>query len=252
MIKIFRRIRQQLLSENKFSKYLIYAVGEILLVVIGILIALQVNNWNQSRNDKNLELKILHQLTVDLEDNLEEIKGIYNQAMHRRNIIDSIRSYFNQDRALDSLLIQYFDQITFSDIFNSANTTYKYIQNAGVNFISNDSIRKAITEMYEGDFHNITIRQELEGNIRELDLKPYMQSRFRSKNIAVTASGIKLDKEAIYPIDYETLKKDFEFENILLKLKNQILRRTLHLTNTIKDLEALIIDVNSEIKLLKK
>jgi hypothetical protein len=45
VVKFFRRIRQKLVAENKFSRYLIYAIGEIILVVIGILIALQVNNW---------------------------------------------------------------------------------------------------------------------------------------------------------------------------------------------------------------
>ncbi|NJB72034.1 hypothetical protein GGR42_002525 [Saonia flava] len=53
MIKFFRKIRQNLLSENKFSKYLIYAIGEIILVVIGILIALSINNWNNENQEKN-------------------------------------------------------------------------------------------------------------------------------------------------------------------------------------------------------
>ncbi|WP_425287337.1 DUF6090 family protein [Lutimonas vermicola] len=47
MIKFFRKIRQKTLTENKFSKYLLYAIGEIILVVIGILIALQINNYNE-------------------------------------------------------------------------------------------------------------------------------------------------------------------------------------------------------------
>ncbi|MGW9684470.1 DUF6090 family protein [Flagellimonas sp. 2504JD1-5] len=55
MIKFFRRIRQRLLSENKFSKYLLYAIGEIVLVVIGILLALQVNNWNEQRKNRSNE-----------------------------------------------------------------------------------------------------------------------------------------------------------------------------------------------------
>ena len=55
MIKFFRRIRQRLLSENKFSKYLLYAIGEIVLVVIGILIALQINNWNEDKKNNRLE-----------------------------------------------------------------------------------------------------------------------------------------------------------------------------------------------------
>ncbi len=56
MIKFFRKIRQRLLTENKFSKYLIYAIGEIILVVIGILIALQINNWNELNKIKKSEI----------------------------------------------------------------------------------------------------------------------------------------------------------------------------------------------------
>jgi hypothetical protein len=70
MIKFFRRIRQQLLSENKFSKYLLYAVGEIILVVIGILIALQINNWNDQRKlnqqEQTYYCKIAEDLQVDI------------------------------------------------------------------------------------------------------------------------------------------------------------------------------------------
>jgi sensor domain CHASE-containing protein len=59
MIKFFRRIRQQLLSENKFSKYLLYAIGEIILVVIGILIALQINNNNNYNEQRKIEREYL-------------------------------------------------------------------------------------------------------------------------------------------------------------------------------------------------
>ncbi|SHH42148.1 DUF6090 family protein [Winogradskyella jejuensis] len=67
MIKFFRRIRQQLLSENKFSKYLLYAIGEIVLVVIGILIALQINNWNEAKANEARLIKILKEIRLDLE-----------------------------------------------------------------------------------------------------------------------------------------------------------------------------------------
>jgi hypothetical protein len=59
MVKFFRKIRQQLLSENKFTKYLMYAVGEIVLVVIGILIALSINHWNDQRKNSAFEQDIL-------------------------------------------------------------------------------------------------------------------------------------------------------------------------------------------------
>jgi hypothetical protein len=66
MIKFFRKIRQKMLTESKFGKYLLYAIGEIVLVVIGILIALSINNWNQYNNDRILEKEYLERIKKDL------------------------------------------------------------------------------------------------------------------------------------------------------------------------------------------
>ena len=78
MIKFFRKIRQQLVSENKFSKYLIYAIGEIVLVVIGILIALSINNWNESRKAKNAELQLYFKILDDIQDQYSYTKSEFN------------------------------------------------------------------------------------------------------------------------------------------------------------------------------
>ncbi len=71
MIRFFSRLRQTLLSENRFSKYMLYAVGEILLVVIGILIALQVDNWNEERKKQQEISKLLSDIEQDLLLNYE-------------------------------------------------------------------------------------------------------------------------------------------------------------------------------------
>ena len=65
MLKFFRKIRKELLSENSFSKYLLYAIGEIILVVIGILIALQINNWSEEKKDTKKEYQILLSISED-------------------------------------------------------------------------------------------------------------------------------------------------------------------------------------------
>ncbi|HBR54223.1 MAG TPA: hypothetical protein DEA82_11320, partial [Flavobacteriaceae bacterium] len=73
MIKFFRHIRQRLIADNRFSKYLLYAIGEIILVVIGILIALQINNWNEERKERFTEQKILKQLQKEYTQNLKQL-----------------------------------------------------------------------------------------------------------------------------------------------------------------------------------
>ncbi|WP_445383631.1 DUF6090 family protein [Robiginitalea sp. IMCC43444] len=73
MLRFFRQIRQRLLSENKFSRYLLYAVGEVLLVVFGILIALQIDNWNEERKLRIEEQTLLSQLKEDYQANLEQL-----------------------------------------------------------------------------------------------------------------------------------------------------------------------------------
>ncbi|MCW5518178.1 DUF6090 family protein [Muriicola sp. Z0-33] len=77
MIKFFRKIRQRLLTENKFSKYLIYAVGEIVLVVIGILIALSINNWNELKKQRIEEIGLLRDLKTDFEIKNKQLQKEY-------------------------------------------------------------------------------------------------------------------------------------------------------------------------------
>jgi hypothetical protein len=95
MIKFFRKIRQNLLSEGKTGKYLKYAIGEIVLVVIGILIALQINNWNEQRKDKIKEQGLLNQLQEDYQSNLLQLEEkmvtreiSLNSALQLLNAID--------------------------------------------------------------------------------------------------------------------------------------------------------------------
>ena len=76
MIKFFRKLRQKLLAENKFSKYLLYAIGEIILVVIGILIALQINNANTYRKETHTLHGYLRSIKNNVESDKQQIKAI--------------------------------------------------------------------------------------------------------------------------------------------------------------------------------
>ena len=96
MIKFFRHIRQRLLSENKFGKYLTYAIGEIILVVIGILMALQINNWNESRKEKALAKNYYHRLISDLKADKAYANRYISRVDSSRVLYDNYRKSYKK------------------------------------------------------------------------------------------------------------------------------------------------------------
>jgi uncharacterized membrane protein YraQ (UPF0718 family) len=102
MIKFFRKIRQNLLMENKTGKYFKYAIGEIVLVVIGILIALSINNWNEVRKNNTKEQQILTQLKDEYTTNLLQLE---QKITNRKKIIEAannILQYIDESLNINS------------------------------------------------------------------------------------------------------------------------------------------------------
>ncbi|NNK79858.1 MAG: hypothetical protein HKO93_00040, partial [Flavobacteriales bacterium] len=123
MIKFFRHIRQRLLSESKFSKYLLYAIGEIVLVMVGILLALQINNWNESRKERAQELAILEQLRIEFNSNLKQLD---EKILIRDRQIAGAQQLFSyielletrQKDSVEAALIKTIPYSTFDPIIN--------------------------------------------------------------------------------------------------------------------------------------
>ena len=133
MIKLFRNIRKQLLNENKTTKYLKYAIGEIVLVVIGILIALQINNWNEARKTENKIKNSLEALISDLIQDTLLITQIRPFILEQYNFNESLRARVaSQNATVDTLIhIMHYefnpnwkDQIIYNiNTYNSLNQT---------------------------------------------------------------------------------------------------------------------------------
>jgi len=246
MIKFFRSIRQKLLSENKISKYLIYAIGEIVLVVIGILIALSINNWNQEIKTKKQEIKILTELKNDLKTNLNEIIETYNTTSSRQLSTVLILDYFENNRTLDDSLKSAFENINMDGLFNIANTTFKYIESEGINSLSNDTLRIRVTEMYERHLKNIVTRENRTWEIVNDELIPLMNDRFISS--PTIDKSVSFAIEALNtPKNINTLRKDSKFKNSIIRLQNWLLVRLKWQKEAQTRLEQLIIDVQEEI-----
>lgn len=132
MIKFFRNIRQKSLSENKFSKYLIYAIGEIILVVIGILIALWINNENEERIYENKAEVILKEIQRDLKKDIESSKKVVNTFITR----DSIARLLLWNKLTPHEMFGFLDKSKPFEIIYYP-MTYKTSNNGYVNFNRN-------------------------------------------------------------------------------------------------------------------
>ena len=91
MLRFFRQIRQRLLTDNKFSKYLLYAIGEILLLVIGILIALQINNWNEEKKERQRLNDFLTEIRKNLSDDILKANDIIDRFITQISMLRNIR-----------------------------------------------------------------------------------------------------------------------------------------------------------------
>jgi hypothetical protein len=246
MLRFFRQIRQRLLTDNKFSKYLLYAVGEILLVVIGILIALQVNNWNEERIERKSQVKLLKELKADLEDNLEEIVENKERCERRLNYSKSIWDYLSEKREVDDSLKRYIRLIQGSNFFNNSKTTYEYIKSAGLKLLSNDTLRSRITKMYEEDFQNIEWRSQGEFKFNDEVRLPVMRRHFKPDTVKIN-SQITSFTAIASPVDWTGLCNNIEFQNIIFEGLNLYAVRINQLNRTIASLDDLIDNVQIEI-----
>ena len=162
MIKFFRYIRQSLLAQNKFSKYLLYALGEITLVVIGILIALQINNWNEDRKERKTERIVLE----DLRDNIGRNNRLIELALEKFDQIDKsthiVKADFNKKSPYsDSLSFHYSQSTRHGGFILRLNADgYESFKNAGFGIIRNEKLKDEILSLFEVTYANYGIELE--------------------------------------------------------------------------------------------
>ena len=148
MIKFFRKIRQQLLSEGKTGKYLKYAIGEIILVVIGILIALSINNWNENRKNKRQLHGYLISISKNIESDKTEISNIKNlRIRHNLAAQDYMQCVYKDSMSLQ--LLMRVAPILGEKYLNVNKTGFDALKNSG--FLANlqgSKIEDAILNYY--------------------------------------------------------------------------------------------------------
>lgn len=172
MIKFFSTIRRGLLSQGRFGKYVTYALGEILLVVVGILIALQINNWNEFQKDRKQEQELLSQLHSEFQSNLVQL----DQKMAQRN--DMIRASLelldyidhpetrNRDSIVKYLALTMMAP-TFDPIVNDL------VSSGRVQLLQNADLKKRLS-LWTSEIIQVTEEEDAWQNYRSITYTPFL------------------------------------------------------------------------------
>ena len=182
MIKLFRNIRRRLLSEGKTGKYFKYAIGEIILVMIGILLALQVNNWNTERLLKSKEQVYLQQIRISLNSDLERIKKVKAFNALKASKIDSTFIVLEQTSNPETYvpaIVNYMAVINEFDVFEPNTIAFEnMIASENIDLITNMELRNNLSQYYQRNFVNST-QERVKEKTRQFvdDMSPKIGNR---------------------------------------------------------------------------
>ncbi len=236
MLTFLRKIRKSLIDSGSTKKYFIYAIGEIALVVIGILIALQINNWNEWKKDSIRETNILEDLVENLESNSNILERISQDGFKRDSISSEtiIRTIENKLPYHDSLDYHF----AYALNMRSEETVLSYVgyesmRNAGFDIVRNNTLKKEIIQLFELTYDRSQDRNNRVGQVF-VEVQKIKHARFMRK------SGFRFA-----PFDYDRLIEDKEYLSWLHSIKNnrewvnstfkESLEETLRVTQLIKD-----------------
>jgi len=206
MIKFFRKIKQNLLTENKFNKYLLYAGGEIVLVVIGILIALSINNANENDKLRQKEITLLTEmgqnLTVDLLDLEYNIKGNTSRTLANETVLAALTSRTPMHDSLKGHYGGIFGNFQLSE--NAA--AWATLKSVGLDLISNDSLRNTITNLYTVKYEYLeNVESGVDDSYQWNIMYPQILEHINIEQLWISAE----------PVDHEELMDNRKFQETL-------------------------------------
>ena len=254
MLRFFRKIRRNLIAEGRFSKYLIYAIGEIALVVIGILIALAINNWNENRIIEKREQFYLAGLKDEFEQNKIKLQNLIE--VNRLNYQNSkkIASLIGNSEELkdeESLSEMLFNSFSYEIAYNPNNSLLIELINSGrLKDISNPELRKHLTT-WDSFIQSIRNQENTLKTQRDgvLDLFRGNDASIRTildqTGVSTKEMGLKKSTE-----DYSNLEliQSREFENnLMIFILTGIATETSHYVPLMQEIETILSLINTEI-----
>ncbi len=234
-MKFFRKIRQQLLSESKFGNYSLYAIGEILLVVIGIVIALQIDNWNEDGNLRKTEVALLKEMKKNLEADLAETQRNINLNKVKLNANEIVFENLKSPGSYNDTLNFYYANLMGGAYFSKNTSAYDNLKSLGFHIIKNDSLRISITELYSNKYTYIDLLESnFIDNFYSLRLEPLIFRNIISETMWISATPVNQSKLAMNHEFREVVKANIGWIRFMIDIYANIEEEIITLINQIE------------------
>lgn len=226
MLKFFRKIRQRLITDHKFSKYLLYAIGEIVLVVIGILIALQINNWNQNRVNEIEEKRILTAISEELKLNkflFYTGTGIQeNKFLAAKSLLEEMQ--VKKEQPNNASIDKNIGMLTKRWLSGTPTSIYDALIGSGdLKLISSGELRFELAQL-KSDQEFLRLLEEIQIKFEDDHLSPFLNEHINRSEVRLSSKPELNDDPRISDIpttpfksSYTLLLENKEFANLLVE-----------------------------------
>lgn len=248
MIKLFRKIRQNLLAEGKTGAYIKYAIGETILIILGILVALYLNNLNNEQKTDLVEIELLNELKANIRGSIKSfvrtIESEEEYLEYNRMILD----YLDNKKPYNDSLLKPFSAYFWTVSSNPISGGYSFLKSKGIDLITNAGLRQNLSDLFENEF--LIIKEENEvwaNNLQQNISYPYHVNHFRRYFLQDSISGYM---EVTKPLRYNDLINDNKFKSINAEIISNRIWNIRALQDLIKKSEAMIKEIDEELEIL--
>jgi hypothetical protein len=245
MFRFFRTLRQRLFTKNKFGKYLLYAIGEIGLIVVGILIAFYLENINAEKQAKETETELLSELKSNLVSNIKILERTLESESQYLSYNQMILDYLDHRKPYNKELEKAFGVYFWTVTTNPVTGGYEFLKSKGIDLITDDSLRNRISFVFENEFSILKNENEVWSNNLQQNISyPYHVKHFR-RYFATDSNNVEL--ELAKPFNYARLLEDEEFKSINTEIISNRKWNINSLENLIGEIQELITQINTEL-----
>ena len=245
MFRFFHSLRQRLLTKNKFGKYLLYAIGEIVLIVVGILIAFYLDNINAEKQAKEIETELLSELKSNLVSNIKILERTLESESQYLAYNQMILDYLDHRKPYNKELEKAFGVYFWTVTTNPVTGGYEFLKSKGIDLITDDSLRNRISFIFENEFSILKNENEVWSNNLQQNISyPYHVKHFR-RYFATDSDSAEL--ELAKPFDYANLLEDEEFKSINTEIISNRKWNINSLEKLISEIQELITQINTEL-----